>query len=179
MPSLDRAQHDALRDLYRTHHGWLLGWLRRKLGCAFDAADCAHDTFFRLLGNNELAQLQTPRAYLTTVATRLIVDRARRRKIEVACLESWATLYGQASTPSSESLVQAVQALDALAALLHTLPEKPRTAFLLHRLDGLTHAQIAEQLGISASMVKQYIASALVHCYTATFGAPATGSGSA
>lgn len=175
MSVLDRAQHDALRDLYRAHHGWLLGWLKRKLGCTFDAADFAQDTFFRLLSHDELAQLQTPRAYLTTVATRLIVDRARRRKIETACLESWATLYGEASAPSSESLAQAVQALDALAALLHALPEKPRTAFLLHRLDGLTHAQIAKQLGVSASMVKQYIAATLVHCYTAVFGAPGIG----
>ncbi|MFY4256079.1 sigma-70 family RNA polymerase sigma factor [Achromobacter xylosoxidans] len=173
MPSLDRAQHDTLRDLYRDHHGWLQGWLRRKLGCAFDAADFAHDTFCRLLGQRDLAQLETPRAYLTTVATRLIVDRARRRKIEAACLESWSALYGDACAPSCETLLQAVQALDSLAALLEALPEKPRTAFLLHRLDGLTHAQIGARLGVSASMAKQYIAGALVHCYSAAYGAPA------
>ncbi|MCP2821025.1 RNA polymerase subunit sigma-24, partial [Salmonella enterica subsp. enterica serovar Typhimurium] len=30
-------------DLYRGHHGWLQGWLRRKLGDAMDAADIAQD----------------------------------------------------------------------------------------------------------------------------------------
>lgn len=175
MPSLDRAQQDAVRDLYREHHAWLLNWLRRKLGCAFDAADFAHDTFFRLLGRDDLGQLQTPRAYLTTVATRLIVDRARRRKIEAACLESWSVLYGDASEPSPETLVQAVQALDSLAALLCSLPEKPRTAFLLHRLDGLTYPEIGARLGVSASMVKQYVAGALVHCYAAAFGSSEPG----
>jgi RNA polymerase sigma-70 factor (ECF subfamily) len=35
--------------LYTTHHGWLQGWLRKKVGNAFDAADLAQDTFVRLL----------------------------------------------------------------------------------------------------------------------------------
>jgi len=31
------------------HHGWLLARLRRKLGCAWDAADIAQSTFVRVL----------------------------------------------------------------------------------------------------------------------------------
>ena len=36
--------------LYGAHHGWLLGWLRKKLNNQPQAADLAHDTFTRLLG---------------------------------------------------------------------------------------------------------------------------------
>ncbi|MGV8294512.1 sigma factor, partial [Pseudomonas aeruginosa] len=35
--------------LYGDHHGWLRGWLRKRLGNAFDAADLAHDTYVRIL----------------------------------------------------------------------------------------------------------------------------------
>lgn len=38
------------RQLYLDHHGWLHGWLRRRLDCTDTAADLAHDTFLRLLG---------------------------------------------------------------------------------------------------------------------------------
>ncbi len=31
--------------LYTDHHGWLQGWLRKKLGDVHQAADLAHDTF--------------------------------------------------------------------------------------------------------------------------------------
>ncbi|WP_313062038.1 sigma factor, partial [Pseudomonas rhodesiae] len=35
--------------LYRDHHGWLQGWLRKRLGDREHAADVAQDTFLRLL----------------------------------------------------------------------------------------------------------------------------------
>lgn len=58
--------------LYSHHHGWLQAWLRRRLGCADDAADLAQDTFMRLLGRPVQAlapeALREPRAYLTTLA---------------------------------------------------------------------------------------------------------------
>ncbi|MDD3484875.1 sigma factor, partial [Azovibrio restrictus] len=41
------ATADPLTRLYRDHHGWLQGWLRRRLGNAHEAADLAQDTFLR------------------------------------------------------------------------------------------------------------------------------------
>ncbi|MEG1051192.1 MAG: RNA polymerase subunit sigma, partial [Janthinobacterium sp.] len=35
---------DDIAMLYRQHHGWLRGWLQRKVGNAFDAADLAQAT---------------------------------------------------------------------------------------------------------------------------------------
>ena len=46
--SSDSRSPDIL-SLYQAHHGWLRGWLLRRLGNAFDAADLAHDAFARLL----------------------------------------------------------------------------------------------------------------------------------
>ena len=44
MSSTDSLPNDAVTQIYRDHHGWLSGWLRKKLGNSFDAADLAHDT---------------------------------------------------------------------------------------------------------------------------------------
>lgn len=49
--------------------------------------------------------------------------------------------------------------------LLAGLPANAREAFLLSRLDGLTYSEIATRLDVSSSTVKNYISSALVHCY--------------
>ena len=40
----------SLEVLYLQHHRWLVGRLRHKLGCAWDASDLAQDTFVRVLG---------------------------------------------------------------------------------------------------------------------------------
>jgi DNA-directed RNA polymerase specialized sigma24 family protein len=47
VPATDLAAY-RIRILYTDHHGWLYGWLRRKLGNVCDVADLAHDTFYVL-----------------------------------------------------------------------------------------------------------------------------------
>ena len=47
---------------------------------------------------------------------------------------------------------------------LEKLPEKPRMALLMFRVDGLSHSEIAARLGVSNSMVAKYIVRALQHC---------------
>lgn len=37
--------------------------------------------------------------------------------------------------------------------------------FLLAQCEGLTHKQIAEQMGLSLRSVERYVADALYHCY--------------
>ncbi len=54
MPPADASLHDAVSHLYQDHHGWLQGWLRRRLGCAENAADLAQDTFARLLASRRV-----------------------------------------------------------------------------------------------------------------------------
>jgi RNA polymerase sigma-70 factor (ECF subfamily) len=160
--------------LYREHHGWLQAWLRRRLGCAQDADDLAHDTFVRLLGRPApvLAPeaLREPRAYLTTVAHGLLVDFWRRGELERAYLADLAA-RPEPLHPSPEECLAAVQLLRAVDALLQGLTPKTRAAWLMHRLDGLTHAEIAARLHVSVPRVRQYLANAMRHAYHLRFGA--------
>jgi RNA polymerase sigma-70 factor (ECF subfamily) len=44
------------------------------------------------------------------------------------------------------------------------LPQACRDAFLLNRIEALTHVAIATRLGISTKSVQRYIERALRHC---------------
>lgn len=166
--ALNSHVQDHLHSLYAGHHAWLVHWLRRKLGCPHNAADLAHDTFLRILGASELSDLREPRAYLTTTATRLLIDRARRERIEQAYLAELSMAADTAGYhPSSEEIHAAVAALERFCAVIAELSEKPRQAFLLHYLDGATHAAIAMRLGVSTKMIQKYLVKALVHCHLA------------
>jgi len=50
------------------------------------------------------------------------------------------------------------------------LPIRVRHAFLLNRLEGLTHQQIAAQLNTSAASVERWIKRALTQCYIVQMG---------
>ncbi len=116
MSATASAPHAALSRLYATHHAWLQGWLRRRLGCAFDADDVAQDTFMRLLKSDAAATLREPKDFLVTVAKRVMVDLFRRRTLERAYLEM-LTLIPEGYAPSPEqrqSLLESLQQIDAM-----------------------------------------------------------------
>ncbi|MBN3727955.1 sigma-70 family RNA polymerase sigma factor, partial [Burkholderia sp. Ac-20379] len=145
MPATNPPVQDDLHVLYRDHHDWLFRWLRRRLGGVADAADLAHDTFVRILGSRDvLLGLREPRAYLTTTAQRLLVDRSRRQAIERAYLDGLEHLAEtQPGYPSPVDILMAVEALEQIDAALDGAPPKVREAFLRHYLEEETHAAIA------------------------------------
>lgn len=157
-----------IAELYRGHHGWLLGWLRQRLGCPQNAADLAQDTFVRLLGQRELRPLREPRAFLATVARGLLIDHYRRASLERAYLEALANLPTQ-EVPSPETRELILETLLEIDRLLDGLRPRVREAFLLAQLDGLSYAQIAARMGLSLSSIQQYMTQALSHCYQALY----------
>ena len=164
MSSADRSLNLEIHHLYCDHHGWLQGWLARKLGNASDAADLAHDTFVRLLTRQTARSMGSePRALLTHIAKGLVVDRWRRQDVERAYLETIAHLP-EPEVPSPETRWLILETLYRIEAMLRDLPEKTRQAFLMSQIDGLTYPQIAEELGVSLVSVKRYMRDAFLAC---------------
>lgn len=160
------AAPDSISTLYQDHHGWLLGWLRRKTGCSQQAADLAQDTFLRLLTAREQEAFRVPRAYLRTVAHGLMVDQIRRRALEQAYLEALAAAP-EPTAPSPEERLLVLEALYRIDSLLDALPEKTRTVFLLSQLEGLSYAEIAERLGLGLRTVKRHMHAGFAQCLSA------------
>lgn len=169
MSAVPPAAADTVQTLYLQHHGWLVARLRRKLGCGWDAADLAQNTFLRVLTARglPLEQVAEPRAYLTTIAQRLLSNHLRRRQIERAYLDALARLP-EPVAPPPEVRLMVLETLVAIDQLLDGLPVVARKAFLLWRLEELTQEQIAEQLGLSRSSVRRHLAAAAAQCYFGT-----------
>lgn len=172
MTSADPALQEV-RVLYTEHHGWLYGWLRRRLGNSGDAADLAHDTFVRILARRSL--LTRPgsesRALLTHIARGLVIDHWRRQQVEQAYLEVLAQLPTPLA-PSPEQRLLILEALCRVEAMLRSLPARTRDVFLLAQFDGLTYAQIAERLGLSLITVKRHMRQAFGACLALDQGPP-------
>lgn len=166
----DSVLHPHIHTLYSDHHGWLQGWLRRKLGNAYDAADLAQDTFLRILAapvhmpeKQDDWQLREPRAYLTVVAKRLLANLYRRRSLEQAYLEVLSSLpEPQAPSPEQQAII--LETLQEIDAMLDGLASPVRRAFLMAQLEGLGYVEIAAKLAVSERTVKRYMAEAMARC---------------
>ena len=124
------AASPPLDILYRSHHGWLLGWLRRRLGDRERAADIAQDTFVRLLVSRRLPEHGEGRRFLAQIARNLVIDQWRRERIELAYLDTLATLP-EPQGPSLEARAIIIETLMQIDAMLDTMPPRVREAFLL------------------------------------------------
>ncbi|WP_282347783.1 sigma-70 family RNA polymerase sigma factor [Pseudomonas sp. PS01301] len=156
----------SVEGLYLVHRRWLTEWLRSRLGCPDNAADLAQDTFMRLLSAREIAPIREPRAFLTTVAKRVLFNHYRRQDLERAYLEALSQMP-EPLAPSEEHRAIILQTLLELDALLDGLPVLVKRAFLLAQVEGLGYQDIADELGISLATVKRYLHKAAMRCYFA------------
>lgn len=156
-----------LGGFFSEHHRWLLRHVHQRLRHHEDAQDTAADTFVELLqAHTDPDSIAQPRAYLSTIARRLIFHRYRRKQLETAYLERLAQLP-EALAPSPEETLLLLQALEAIDASLGGLPAAVKAAFLYSQLDDLGYAEIGQRLGVSERTVTRYIKQALTHCYLA------------
>lgn len=166
MPYSEPSAPDPIHALYQAHQPWLLGWLRRRMGNAFDAADLSQDTWVRLIVSRRLPQGEEPRAYLVQIAKGLVVDLLRRRRLEAAYLEALA-LLPEPQMPSPQDRAIALQTLVRIDAMLDALPPRVREVFMLSQFEGLTYAEIAPRVGAAERTVRKHMRDALQACFQA------------
>lgn len=153
----------ALEALYKAHQPWLLGRLRRRLSNRADAEDVTSETFVQVVEQGGMADIREPRAFLTTIAKRVLFHLWRRQDLERAYLQTLMHLPESVAL-SAEERALLVEAIEQIDRALDSLPLPVKTAFLYSRLDGLTYPEIAAQLGVSLATVERYMKRALLQC---------------
>ncbi|BEV14366.1 sigma-70 family RNA polymerase sigma factor [Herbaspirillum sp. DW155] len=165
MPS--GTQDASLAQFYDAHHSWLQGWLRQRLGCQHDAADLSQDTFIQVVAARNVQDIQEPRAFLVTLAKRVMFNFWRRRDIEQAYLEELAGLP-TGCVPSEEDRALVLEALQQIDAILGALKPNVREVFLLSQLHELTYRDIGERLNMPVITVRRYMTQAMRACWLAS-----------
>ena len=128
-----------------------------------DAADLTQETFVRAF--RHLSRLQAPEAFgtwLRRIAVNIGRDHLKRRRLPT---EPLTTLTGgERAVESPDESLDRVAIRRELVATIRTaiarLPEDHRLVVILHHLDGLPVAEIAEVLDIPVGTVKSRLARA-------------------
>ncbi len=142
----------------------LVSFLSARLGNAQAAEDVVHDAYVRVLERTSDEPIEQPRAFLYRTALNLVIDGHRRNALrQVEPLEVLDT-EERFFTPSPHVLMDQSQRLDMIQRALAELPAACRDSFLLRKLEGLSHLEIAERLGVSRSVVEKHIVNAMKHC---------------
>lgn len=162
---MPRRAASALEQLIARHRQALVRFLTRRLGSVEDAQEIAQDAFVRILRLQNADEIDNARAFLYQVASNLAVDQLRRRSLHarfVAEEDASARDGGEpAGVATPEDLVAAREQLSRMYEAIDRMPLRPRQALMLHRLKGLSYAEIAREMQVSVSSVEKYILEAL------------------
>jgi len=133
--------------------------LRRRGNSAQDAEDLVQEAWVRLAGYQRDNVVAQPEAFMMRTALNLAVDahRARTTRGDEVAVEDTVIID---LAPTAEESMLAKERLARLSEGLARLSETSRTILLAHRLDGLSHGEIARARGVSVSTVQAHIAKA-------------------
>lgn len=156
--------HTHLAGLAASHEDQLRRFLLPRVRVPADVPDIVQEVYLRLMRVPHWEAIRSPEAYVFTVARHVLQQHQLRQSAIPPSIELSHMLDQPMSPPETDPMLRAVadQCIEKLQRSLDRLPAKVQAAFMLHRRDGLSFDEIARELGVSRSLAKKYILTALV-----------------
>jgi RNA polymerase sigma-70 factor (ECF subfamily) len=142
---LRTSDREAVEEFFNACYPRLAGWVRRLVDDDDTAHEIASEAFTRLL--SRWSGLDNPQSYVYMIATNLVRDHWRKSGRERTALRAMTA----AGPP--EMSYQPAQDVD-VRALIEGLPERLRSAFLLHYYAGFGVKEVAVMLGRPEGTIK-------------------------
>lgn len=139
--------------------------IAKRVGCSETAADLATELYLKLRRINPVCQSEGEAwTYLYRMAKSAAIDHIRTINRRQVLLDHASDLVEPQEAIGPDRAIAADDQMKIVEGALAELPEKARQMLVLSRVQGLTHGEIANELGVSKSLIEKYIARALLHC---------------
>ncbi|MET0274377.1 MAG: sigma-70 family RNA polymerase sigma factor [Phenylobacterium sp.] len=163
-----KGGEDLLVRAYMDRRANLIRFFAARTGSHAAAEDLAQELYLKLSTRDGALEAENPVALLYRIATNLMLDKARGDTRAAARDGAWrgvsrTTLGGEevAEDAPADEAVASRQRLRQLVEAVRDLPPQMQRAFRLHKLEGMSHAQTAQAMGISVKSVEKHISAAL------------------
>ncbi len=155
----DNICNEALfSKVFKMHSKNLHNFLYYKFGERFNPKDKVQEAFVKLWENCSKVSPDKAKSYLFTVANNLMLNEAAHQKV---VLKYQQQKPKQHTNENPEFLMEENEYLQKLQLAISNLTEAERVAFLLNRVEGKKHKEIAELLDIGTKAVEKRIYGAL------------------
>lgn len=152
----------SFRKAWLAHYAELIAVWRNKPSVQDDAQDALQDAAVRLL-ENAAEPPQNPRAYLQRSVRNGLVDVYRRHVALPTCPWDQVSDMEQPAHEGPEAHAHSRQMMSALQTALEQLPLRTQQVYILCRIEGYSHKEIASRLGLSRDMVEKHMNRCLRH----------------
>jgi RNA polymerase sigma-70 factor (ECF subfamily) len=146
-------------------------FLVARTGSESDADDLLTEVWLKA-NAGATGPVANPSSYLFRMAHNLVLDRLRETRRRSRRERHWTgELHGDQdlsfeiadSAPTSEQMLIEQEEARQLREAIAQLPPGAQRVLRLHKMDGLSHSEVAATLGISKSAVEKHMAVAMSH----------------
>jgi RNA polymerase sigma-70 factor (ECF subfamily) len=152
---MSQVRTDRLEDSWAEALDRIRAFVAARVGDPELAADITHDVVVRSIASGALDRVDNPMAWLYRSARNAVIDHYRTRHVQdrLGDADSWPD-PGPTDNEPNEATRELARCLQPM---LLQLPPASRDALTRVDVDGQTHQQAADQLGISVSGMKSRV----------------------
>ncbi|WP_299216008.1 sigma-70 family RNA polymerase sigma factor [uncultured Aquimarina sp.] len=144
--------------LFAKHSKNLHDFIYYKYGEHINPKDQVQEAFIKLWDNCNKVSLEKAKSFLFTVANNLSLNQIKHDKVK---LRYQQTETNDRTNESPHFVLEEKEYLQKYQTALAKLTEAQRVTFLMNRIEGKKHKEIADLLGISRKAVEKRIYGAL------------------
>lgn len=149
--------------IFEIQNNLLFGIAYRMLGSVSDSEDVLQETYLKWSGVR-LSKIDSPEAYLTSITSRLCIDKLRKRKIEkLNYVGPWLPEPVPMEEDPELDLSRYESVNMAFLVMLERLNPLERAVFILREAFDISHQNIADRLQISVCYSRQLVRRAKQH----------------
>ncbi len=166
LPSERKPHHlSAVSASFLEHQSFLKKFLSRYLYNHQDIEDVAQETYLRAYKAEQNKGIEQPKAFLFRIARNIalteLTKKSRQIVDTIADFDDFDVIQSEATV---ENEVEARQHLGIYCEAVAMLPEQCRRVYLLCKVHGLPHKEIAERMGLTVSSVEKHLRKGVLKC---------------
>lgn len=130
-----------------------------------DVEDVVQETYLRAYVAEQKKGIEQPKAFLFTTARNIALTKLTKKSKQITSyLEESSKPDELEAMPSVHETVEADEQLGIYCEAVASLNPKCREVFLLRKVHGLSHKEIAQQVSLSISSVEKYLRQGALAC---------------
>lgn len=157
-PKDNVCEEKLFQDIFKRFSKDLFRFLYYKYGEDNNPQDLVQEAFLKLWRNCDKVAPEKARSFLFTVASNQVLNEIAKKKTALNYGKEKPKEY---TVESPEYVLQESEYMEQLRKALEELSEDQRVTFLMNRVEGKKHQEIADLLGISRKAVEKRIYTAL------------------
>ena len=151
------CEEKVFSSIYNDYSKDLHNYLYYKYGDQYEPSDKVQEAFIKLWDNCKKVRLKDAKGFLFRVAKNLMLNEIKHQKVVLRHQQIKPKDY---TNENPEFLLEKEQFLHKYQRALSRLTEEQRVVFLLNKIEGKKHQEIADMLNITKKVVEYRIYSA-------------------